>query len=73
MQNDGDGADHKNDIFVLSKKKNTIFFIPYSSVADSDPHGSAFKKGLPDPDPHGEMWIRIQEVKSLENVPVQVH
>ena len=59
MQDDGDGADHKMIYLCFQKKKNTIFFIPYSSVAD--------------PDPHGEMWIRIKEVKSLENVPVQAH
>ena len=39
-------------------KTLALFF----SVADPDPHGSAFKKSS---------RIRIQEVKSLENV--QVH
>ena len=38
-----------------------------TSVADPDPH----LKSLPDPDRHRQMRIRIQEVKSLENV--QVH
>ena len=44
---------------------------PGTSVADPDPHGSAFKKSLLDLDPHGQIRIRIQKVKSLENI--QVH
>ena len=60
----------KTESFDLSNYKDKYRYDP-KNLRVPDPDGAAFKKA-PDPDPHGQMRIRVQEVKkNLENV--QVH